>query len=118
MIVTFASFDSCLTASPRIIRPSQYSWRILSMEYSLSKLRFPLALMAVLVMSACGKTPDTAASMPAAKVSVAKVMEQPVNEWDDFTGSLEAPETVERTEERRGGKECVRTWRSRWSQNQ
>ncbi|MBT2295932.1 multidrug efflux RND transporter periplasmic adaptor subunit MexE [Pseudomonas fluorescens] len=65
------------------------------MEYSLSKLRFPLALIAVLVMSACGKTPDTAASMPAAKVSVAKVLEQPVNEWDEFTGRLEAPETVE-----------------------
>jgi multidrug efflux system membrane fusion protein len=33
--------------------------------------------------------------MPAAKVSVAKVLEQPVNEWDEFTGRLEAPETVE-----------------------
>ncbi|MBC3372883.1 efflux RND transporter periplasmic adaptor subunit [Pseudomonas sp. SWRI92] len=65
------------------------------MEHSLSKLRFPLALLAVLVISACGKTPDTAASMPAAKVSVAKVLEQPVNEWDEFTGRLEAPETVE-----------------------
>jgi multidrug efflux system membrane fusion protein len=28
--------------------------------------------------------------MPAAKVSVAKVLEQPVNEWDEFTGRLEA----------------------------
>ncbi|WVV49248.1 efflux RND transporter periplasmic adaptor subunit [Pseudomonas sp. NA13] len=65
------------------------------MEHSLSKLRFPLALLAVLVMSACGKTPDTAASVPPAKVSVAKVLEQPVNEWDEFTGRLEAPETVE-----------------------
>ncbi|CDF95615.1 MULTISPECIES: multidrug efflux RND transporter periplasmic adaptor subunit MexE [unclassified Pseudomonas] len=65
------------------------------MDHSLSKLRFPLALLAVLVISACGKTPDTAASMPAAKVSVAKVLEQPVNEWDEFTGRLEAPETVE-----------------------
>ncbi|UZE20874.1 efflux RND transporter periplasmic adaptor subunit [Pseudomonas sp. B21-054] len=65
------------------------------MEHSLSKLRFPLALLSVLVMSACGKTPDTAASMPPAKVSVAKVLEQPVNEWDEFTGRLEAPETVE-----------------------
>ncbi|MGN8275806.1 multidrug efflux RND transporter periplasmic adaptor subunit MexE [Pseudomonas sp. SMV71] len=64
-------------------------------QQSLSKLRFPLALLAVLVMSACGKTPDTAASMPPAKVSVAKVLEQPVNEWDEFTGRLEAPETVE-----------------------
>jgi len=65
------------------------------MEQSLKHLRYPLAVLAVLVMSACGKAPQTAASMPAAKVSVAKVLEQPVNEWDEFTGRLEAPETVE-----------------------
>ncbi|MBU6959824.1 efflux RND transporter periplasmic adaptor subunit [Pseudomonas sp. CVAP len=65
------------------------------MEQSLKHLRFPLAVLALLVMSACGKTPGTAAAMPATKVSVAKVLEQPVNEWDDFTGRLEAPETVE-----------------------
>lgn len=65
------------------------------MEQSLKHLRFPLALLAVLVMSACGKAPQTAANMPAAKVSVAKVLEQPVNEWDEFTGRLEAPETVQ-----------------------
>ncbi|MBS7724529.1 efflux RND transporter periplasmic adaptor subunit [Pseudomonas lalucatii] len=33
--------------------------------------------------------------MPAAKVSVAEVIEQPLNEWDEFTGRLEAPESVE-----------------------
>ncbi|POZ99789.1 efflux transporter periplasmic adaptor subunit, partial [Pseudomonas sp. MWU12-2312b] len=65
------------------------------MEQSLKHLRFPLALLAVVVMSACGKAPQTAAAPPAAKVSVAKVLEQPVNEWDEFTGRLEAPETVE-----------------------
>ncbi|MEG2392320.1 MAG: efflux RND transporter periplasmic adaptor subunit, partial [Pseudomonas sp.] len=65
------------------------------MEQSLKHLRFPLALLAVLVMSACGKNPETAAAPPAAKVSVAKVLEQPVNEWDEFTGRLEAPETVD-----------------------
>ena len=65
------------------------------MEQSLKHLRFPLAALAVLVMSACGKTPETSAAMPAAQVSVAKVLEQPVNEWDEFTGRLEAPETVE-----------------------
>jgi multidrug efflux system membrane fusion protein len=65
------------------------------MEQSLKHLRFPLAALALLVMSACGKTPDATATMPAAKVSVAKVLEQPVNEWDEFTGRLEAPETVE-----------------------
>jgi len=65
------------------------------MEQSLKHLRYPLALLAVLVMSACGKTPDQAAAMPPSKVSVAKVIEQPVNEWDEFTGRLEAPETVQ-----------------------
>ncbi|WP_248798683.1 multidrug efflux RND transporter periplasmic adaptor subunit MexE [Pseudomonas sp. MWU13-2105] len=66
------------------------------MEQSLKLLRFPLAALAVVVMSACGKAPVAAGgTMPAAKVSVAKVIEQPVNEWDEFTGRLEAPETVE-----------------------
>ncbi|MBC9250742.1 efflux transporter periplasmic adaptor subunit [Pseudomonas alcaligenes] len=57
--------------------------------------RYPLALAAVLVLSACGKTPDSAAQHPAAKVSVAAVLEQPINEWDEVTGRLEAPESVE-----------------------
>ncbi|KAF1032397.1 MAG: Efflux pump periplasmic linker BepF [Pseudomonas sp.] len=66
------------------------------MEMSLTPLRYPLAILAVMVMSACGKTPTQAgAAMPPAKVSVAKVLEQPVNEWDEFTGRLEAPETVQ-----------------------
>ncbi|MBN0978500.1 efflux RND transporter periplasmic adaptor subunit [Pseudomonas hygromyciniae] len=65
------------------------------MEQTLKHLRYPLALLAVLVMSACGKAPEQAAAMPASKVSVAKVLEQPVNEWDEFTGRLEAPETVQ-----------------------
>jgi multidrug efflux system membrane fusion protein len=65
------------------------------MEQSFKHLRFPLALLAMVVISACGKAPVTAGAPPAAKVSVAKVLEQPVNEWDEFTGRLEAPETVE-----------------------
>ncbi|MDO9619079.1 MAG: efflux RND transporter periplasmic adaptor subunit [Pseudomonas sp.] len=56
---------------------------------------FPLALAAVVVLSACGKAPESAQQMPAAKVSVAEVIEQPINEWDEFTGRLEAPESVE-----------------------
>ncbi|MBB6342850.1 multidrug efflux system membrane fusion protein [Pseudomonas fluvialis] len=58
-------------------------------------LRYPLALAAALVLSACGKAPDSAAQHPAAKVSVAEVIEQPINEWDEFTGRLEAPESVQ-----------------------
>ena len=58
-------------------------------------LRYPLALAAILVLSACGKEPESAAQQPAAKVSVAEVIQQPINEWDEFTGRLEAPESVE-----------------------
>lgn len=58
-------------------------------------LRYPLALAAILVLSASGKAQDSAAQHPAAKVSVAEVIQQPINEWDEFTGRLEAPESVE-----------------------
>lgn len=65
------------------------------MEQSLKYLRYPLAALAVLVMSACGRAPEAVQAPAAPKVSVAKVLEQPINEWDEFTGRLEAPETVE-----------------------
>ena len=65
------------------------------MEQSLKPLRYPLAALAVLVISACGRTPDAVQAQAAPKVTVAKVIEQPINEWDEFTGRLEAPETVE-----------------------
>ncbi|MBD1554084.1 multidrug efflux RND transporter periplasmic adaptor subunit MexE [Pseudomonas typographi] len=66
------------------------------MDEGLKPLRVPLAALAVVVLAACGKAPEPAASAPAATpVSVAKVLEQPVNEWDEFTGRLEAPETVQ-----------------------
>ncbi|WP_166364868.1 multidrug efflux RND transporter periplasmic adaptor subunit MexE [Pseudomonas akapageensis] len=65
------------------------------MEQSLKHLRYPLAALAVVVMSACGRAPEATQAPAAPKVSVAKVLEQPINEWDEFTGRLEAPETVE-----------------------
>ncbi|NBB12692.1 multidrug efflux RND transporter periplasmic adaptor subunit MexE [Pseudomonas sp. SLFW] len=66
------------------------------MVQSLTPLRYPLAALALVVLSACGKGPETAAQAPAAaKVNVAKVLEQPVNEWDEVTARLEAPETVQ-----------------------
>ncbi|MFD3301484.1 multidrug efflux RND transporter periplasmic adaptor subunit MexE [Aquipseudomonas alcaligenes] len=57
--------------------------------------RLPLAVAAALLLSACGKGEEVSQQMPAAKVSVAEVIEQPINEWDEFTGRLEAPESVE-----------------------
>src|SRR3546814_1774516 len=55
-----------------------------------------LVAVAVLFTAACGKAPEaTPSGMPPPAVSVAEVIEQPVNEWDEFTGRLEAPESVE-----------------------
>ncbi|MDB5980535.1 MAG: mexE [Pseudomonas sp.] len=65
------------------------------MAQSFNHLRYPLAALALIVISACGQGPAVTAAPAAAKVTVAKVLEQPVNEWDEFTGRLEAPETVE-----------------------
>ena len=56
---------------------------------------FPLALAGLLTLSGCDQATQTQAQMPAPKVSVAEVIEQPVNEWDEFTGRLEAPQSVE-----------------------
>ncbi len=66
------------------------------MESSLKSWSYPIALAAVLALGACDRSPAaTIASQPAApKVSVAEVIQQPVNEWDEFTGRLEAPESV------------------------
>lgn len=55
----------------------------------------PLALAALLVLGACGQAPQATQQPPAPKVSVAEVIEQPLNEWDELTGRLEAPESVE-----------------------
>jgi multidrug efflux system membrane fusion protein len=65
------------------------------MDQSGNPLRISLTLLAALVLSACGKAAPEAGAPPAPKVSVAKVLEQPVNEWDEVTGRLEAPETVQ-----------------------
>jgi multidrug efflux system membrane fusion protein len=56
--------------------------------------RYALTFAAVLLLSGCGKAAPSAA--PAApKVSVAPVLQQAVNEWDEVTGRLEAPESVQ-----------------------
>ncbi|UTW07856.1 multidrug efflux RND transporter periplasmic adaptor subunit MexE [Pseudomonas benzenivorans] len=57
--------------------------------------RLPLALAAIVALSACGESPQATQQMPAATVSVAEVIEQPLNEWDELTGRLEAPESVD-----------------------
>ncbi len=57
---------------------------------------FMLASVAALVLAACGN-PEAAgqAAAPAApQVSVAQVVYERITEWDEFTGRLQAPQTV------------------------
>ncbi|SQD76716.1 efflux RND transporter periplasmic adaptor subunit [Moritella yayanosii] len=58
---------------------------------------FMITSLTALVLTACGseQSPQSQTqSLPAPKVSVAKVINEPVTEWDEFTGRLEAPEQV------------------------
>ena len=54
------------------------------------------ALLAALVgLSGCRSDATTAAQAPAPQVSVASALERDVTEWDEFTGRVEAVESVE-----------------------
>jgi multidrug efflux system membrane fusion protein len=57
---------------------------------------FVLGSIAAMVLSACG-SPEAASQAeapPAPQVSVAPVVNERITEWDEFTGRLQAPETV------------------------
>jgi len=47
------------------------------------------------MITACDCTPDAANTSDAPRAVVADVIERPVNEWDEVTARLEAPEIVE-----------------------
>jgi RND family efflux transporter MFP subunit len=53
------------------------------------------AACALLLLGGCGKSGGGAQSAPAPQVSVAQVLEKRVKDWDEFTGRLQAVETVE-----------------------
>jgi multidrug efflux system membrane fusion protein len=50
---------------------------------------------ALLSIGGCGKPGGSAQSAPPPQVSVAQVLEKRVKDWDEFTGRLQAVETVE-----------------------
>jgi RND family efflux transporter MFP subunit len=58
-------------------------------------LAVPAALLAALVVSGCRTEATPAAQAPAPQVSVASALARDVTEWDEFTGRLEAVESVE-----------------------
>lgn len=57
---------------------------------------FMLAGVAALVLNACGnpEAANQAAAPAAPQVSVAQVVHERITEWDEFTGRLQAPQTV------------------------
>src|SRR5678816_4844734 len=63
---------------------------------TLTSLAFSSALLAALVgLSGCRSEATTAEQAPAPQVSGASARERDVTEWDEFTGRLEAVESVE-----------------------
>ncbi|WP_216362534.1 efflux RND transporter periplasmic adaptor subunit [Bowmanella denitrificans] len=54
-----------------------------------------LLLSSLALLSACGTDVQNDHQMQAPQVSVAPVINQRITEWDEFTGRLEAPQTVE-----------------------
>ncbi|OZG73189.1 efflux transporter periplasmic adaptor subunit [Hahella sp. CCB-MM4] len=62
-------------------------------------LKGALLSLALLLLSACNESsppPQTAGGkMPPMPVTVAKVLYETISEWDEYTGRLEAPQTVE-----------------------
>lgn len=66
------------------------------MSISTPGIKLTLSLMATSVLVACGQPEKgTTAVHPPPAVSIAEVVVQPLNDWDEFTGRLEAPESVE-----------------------
>ena len=55
----------------------------------------PLAVCTSLVLAGCGKSGGAPQAPPPPQVSVAQVLEKRVKDWDEFTGRLQAIETVE-----------------------
>jgi multidrug efflux system membrane fusion protein len=55
-----------------------------------------VAIAALLALSACEKpqAAQESAAPPPPKISVAEVLQHPINEWDEVTGRLEAPQSV------------------------
>lgn len=66
-----------------------------SLSHPIRLLPMALAAGLALVLAGCGSHAAEDHGMPAAEVSVAEVTVREVVQWDEFTGRVAAPETVE-----------------------
>lgn len=67
-------------------------------KISLSRIALPaITILSISLFTACSQEPEGHAieQQPATEVSVARVIEQKITEWDDFSGRLEAADSVE-----------------------
>src|SRR5687768_17220960 len=80
-------------------RQSSYCWedaevKVIRLQ-SLSKIVFVALALSVLLLSACSRADAQSSNAPPpAKVTVAEVVSREVTEWDEFTGRLEAVNSV------------------------
>jgi membrane fusion protein, multidrug efflux system len=78
-----------------VIAVIKHQKREIAMSKTQTVRTFLLASVAAVVLSACGQPEAAAGAAPAAPtVDVATVVQQRITEWDEFTGRLQAPETV------------------------
>jgi multidrug efflux system membrane fusion protein len=78
------------------LQPEYTNKGTIAMRKTQTVRTFLLASIAAVVLAACGQ-PEAAGAGAAPKaptVDVATVVEQRITEWDEFTGRLQAPETV------------------------
>src|SRR5690606_40880228 len=61
----------------------------------LPELSLAVAALLVVGLSGCGSQAAPGSAMPAPPVSVARVLEKPVQQWDEYTGRIEAVTSVE-----------------------
>ena len=72
--------------------------QLISRKTSLSILLGVAALAAIMLFSGSGHSraePHAAANAPLPEVTVAEVIHRPLREWQEFSGRLQAPNTVE-----------------------
>jgi membrane fusion protein, multidrug efflux system len=76
------------------MKPINLKTRMQAMDVQRT-LAMPLAVLIALTLAACGKDGGEQHQMPPPQVNVAKVVQKSVTEWDDFSGRIEAVDSVE-----------------------
>src|SRR3546814_17695298 len=80
-----------------------------------TKPGMPKAIRSIMVPEDGGEEPYVAIDDVAGLVSLVQFGALELHPWGSREGRLEQPDRLVRTDERRVGKECVSTCRSRWS---